>query len=185
MGRQQYEAGTVGTDRGEETYGYRSGVSFGYGFRDAAGDGEPGPGRRGPGAQPGRAHPGREPDARPGREPLWVEEPVGLRRMADPVRNAAVRAVLLVAVTLIQSSVTFFLAVTESWLAFPMVLGSVAATMVSTWGVLDVWVTRQMWNQRYGVVSEPSSTARRLRRERRRARRAARVRERGGRLRQA
>jgi hypothetical protein len=34
-------------------------------------------------------------------------------------------------------------------------------------------VTRQVWRQRNGVVSEPSSTARQLRRERRRARKAA------------
>jgi hypothetical protein len=41
-----------------------------------------------------------------------------------------------------------------------------------------VWVTRQVWNQRHGVVSTPSSTARALRRERRRARRQAREAER-------
>jgi hypothetical protein len=60
-----------------------------------------------------------------------------------------------------------------SWLAFPMVISSVVSTVVATWGALDVWVTRQMWNQRNGVVSEPSSTARALRRERRRAQRQA------------
>ncbi|GGT47430.1 hypothetical protein GCM10014713_46940 [Streptomyces purpureus] len=94
--------------------------------------------------------------------------------MPDPVRTAAVRAVLLTAVTLIQAMVAFFASLTGSWLAFPMVLSSVASTVVATWGVLDVWVTRQVWNQRHGVVSAPSSTARQLRRERRRARREAR-----------
>ncbi|MFF8833102.1 hypothetical protein [Streptomyces sp. NPDC015131] len=108
------------------------------------------------------------------RRELWVEEPVGRRRLPDPVRKAAVRAVLVTAVTLIQAMVAFFLTLTASWLAFPMVLGSVGSTVVATWAVLDVWVTRQVWNQRHGVVSTPSSTARRLRRERRRARRAAR-----------
>ncbi|MGG8430081.1 hypothetical protein ACQ87U_37485, partial [Streptomyces lividans] len=54
-----------------------------------------------------------------------------------------------------------------------------AGTVVATWGVLDVWVTRQVWNQRHGVVSVPSSTARAMRRERRRARRQARAAERG------
>ncbi|MBE1595614.1 hypothetical protein H4687_001743 [Streptomyces stelliscabiei] len=44
--------------------------------------------------------------------------------------------------------------------------------------MLDVWVTRQVWNQRNGVISAPSSTARSLRRERRRARREARTTER-------
>nr|WP_229833172.1 hypothetical protein [Streptomyces purpureus] len=106
--------------------------------------------------------------------PLWVEEPARRRRMPDPVRTAAVRAVLLTAVTLIQAMVAFFASLTGSWLAFPMVLSSVASTVVATWGVLDVWVTRQVWNQRHGVVSAPSSTARQLRRERRRARREAR-----------
>ncbi|MFF5449583.1 hypothetical protein [Streptomyces sp. NPDC012888] len=96
---------------------------------------------------------------------LWVEEPARRYRMPDPVRDAAVRAVLIVAVTLIQASVTFFLTLTASWLAFPMVLGSVAGVIVATWGVLDVWITRQMWRQRHGVVSAPSSTARPGRRD--------------------
>ncbi|MEV7419516.1 hypothetical protein [Streptomyces sp. NPDC089919] len=121
--------------------------------------------------------------------PLWVEEPVGRHRMPDTVRESAVRAVLLVSVTLIQASVAFLLTITGSWLSFPMVLASVASTIVATWGVADVWVTRQMWYQRGGVVSEPSSSARRLRREmrreRRRARKAGRIRQRGGRLKQA
>ncbi|MFC7914698.1 hypothetical protein [Streptomyces sp. NPDC057386] len=107
--------------------------------------------------------------------PLWVEEPARRRRMPDPVRTAAVRAVLIVAVTLIQAMVAFLCTLAESWLAFPMVLSSLASTVVATWGVLDVWVTRQVWNQRNGVVSTPSSTARALRRERRRARKQARA----------
>ncbi|MEV8537144.1 hypothetical protein [Streptomyces sp. NPDC051211] len=91
---------------------------------------------------------------------LWVEEPARRHRMPDPIRAAAVRAVLIVAVTLTLASITFFLALTGSWLAFPMVLISVGGTIVATWGVLDVWITRQMWKQRHGVVSVPSSTAR-------------------------
>ncbi|EPH42106.1 hypothetical protein STRAU_4823 [Streptomyces aurantiacus JA 4570] len=109
------------------------------------------------------------------RRPLWVEEPATRRRLPDPVRTAAVRAVLIVSLTLIQAMTAFFCAMAESWLAFPMVLSSVAGTIVATWAVCDVWVTRQVWNQRNGVVSVPSSTARRLRRERRKARRDARV----------
>ncbi|MFD3807991.1 hypothetical protein ACFWSF_33175 [Streptomyces sp. NPDC058611] len=104
---------------------------------------------------------------------LWVEEPARKPRMPDPVRTSAVRAVLIVAVTLTQATVTFFLTLTGSWLAFPLALCAIAGTIVATWGVLDVWITRQMWNQRYGVLSEPSSTARRRRREARRAERAA------------
>ncbi|WP_254707766.1 hypothetical protein [Streptomyces lunaelactis] len=106
---------------------------------------------------------------------LWVEEPAVRRRMADPVRTAAVRAVIIAALTMIQAMVAFLGTLTGSWLAFPMVLSSVGSTVVATWAVLDVWVTRQVWNQRNGVVSVPSSTARQLRRERRRARRAGRV----------
>ncbi|MDV9177511.1 hypothetical protein R6V09_46205 [Streptomyces sp. W16] len=105
--------------------------------------------------------------------PLWIEEPARRRRLPDPVRTAAVRAVLIIAVTLIQATVAFLCTMAGSWLAFPMVISSVVSTVVATWGVLDVWVTRQMWNQRNGVVSEPSSTARALRRERRRAQRQA------------
>ncbi|WP_406010127.1 hypothetical protein OG440_31495 [Streptomyces sp. NBC_00637] len=103
--------------------------------------------------------------------PLWVEEPARRRRMPDPVRTAAVRAVLVIAVTLIQAMVAFLCTLAGSWLAFPMVISSVVSTVLATWGALDVWVTRQVWNQRNGVVSTPSSTARSLRRERRRARR--------------
>ncbi|WP_432075946.1 hypothetical protein [Streptomyces wuyuanensis] len=106
---------------------------------------------------------------------LWVEEPVGRRRLPDPVRTAAVRAVIVTAVTMTQALTAFFFTVTGSWLAFPMVLSSVASTVGATWAVLDVWVTRQVWNQRNGVVSVPSSTARQLRRERRSARRTARA----------
>ncbi len=109
------------------------------------------------------------------RRPLWVEEPATRPRLPDPVRTAAVRAVIIVALTLIQAMTAFFCAMAGSWLAFPMVLSSVASTVVATWGVLDVWVTRQVWSQRNGVVSAPNSTARQLRRERRRARRAARA----------
>jgi hypothetical protein len=110
--------------------------------------------------------------------PLWIEESARRRRMPDPVRTAAVRAVLIIAMTLIQAMVAFLCTLTGSWLAFPMVLSSVASTVVATWAALDVWVTRQVWNQRDGVVSAPSSTARSLRRERRRARRQARAAER-------
>ncbi|MGW3955849.1 hypothetical protein ACWEKM_34175 [Streptomyces sp. NPDC004752] len=151
-------------------------------------------GRRVPEATGGRA-PSRERGAEaPGAQrhsayrPLWVEEPARRRRMPDPVRTAAVRAVIIIAVTLIQAMVAFLCTMAGSWLAFPMVISSVASTVAATWSVLDVWVTRQVWNQRAGVVSVPSSTARSLRRERRAARRQAktaareqeRIRRRGG-----
>ena len=109
---------------------------------------------------------------------LWVEEPARKPRLPDPVRTSAVRAVIIIAVTLVQAMVAFLCTLAGSWLAFPMVLSSVASTVVATWGALDVWVTRQVWNQRNGVVSVPSSTARALRRERRRARRQERATER-------
>ncbi|MFJ5731061.1 hypothetical protein [Streptomyces paradoxus] len=116
--------------------------------------------------------------------PLWVEEPARRRRLPDPVRTAAVRAVLLIAVTLLQAMVAFLCTMAGSWLAFPMVISSVVSTIAATWGALDVWVTRQVWNQRHGVVSVPSSTARALRRERRRTRRQERAAERAqGRIR--
>ncbi|MET9409373.1 hypothetical protein ABZX90_26955 [Streptomyces sp. NPDC002935] len=107
--------------------------------------------------------------------PLWIEEPARRRRLPDPVRTSAVRAVIIIAVTLTQAVVAFLCTMAGSWLAFPMVLSSVASTVVATWAALDVWVTRQVWNQRNGVVSVPSSTARALRRERRKARRQARI----------
>jgi hypothetical protein len=121
-------------------------------------------------------------EAAPPRQ-LWVEEPALRWRLPDPVRTSAVRAVIILALTLIQAVVAYLCTLAGSWLAFPMVLSSVASTVATTWGVLDVWITRQVWNQRNGVVSVPSSTARQLRRERRLARRAARqdarIRERG------
>ncbi|MEU6017746.1 hypothetical protein ABZ826_27995 [Streptomyces sp. NPDC047515] len=109
------------------------------------------------------------------RRQLWVEEPATRRRMPDPVRTAAVRAVLIMSLTITQAMVAFLCTLTGSWLAFPMVLSSVGSTVGATWSVLDVWITRQVWNQRNGVVSMPSSSARQLRRERRRARRTART----------
>ncbi|MBQ0829608.1 hypothetical protein J5Y05_24400 [Streptomyces sp. RG38] len=127
---------------------------------------------------PVRREPPEQRERPPAYRPLWTEEPARRRRLPDPVRTAAVRAVLVVAVTLIQAMVAFLCTMAGSWLAFPMVLSSVASTVAATWGVLDVWVTRQVWNQRHGVVSVPSSTARAMRRERRRARRTARAAER-------
>lgn len=119
---------------------------------------------------------------------LWVEEPARRHPLPDPVRAAAVRAVIVMALTLVQAMAAFLCTLAGSWLALPMVISGVASTVVATWAVVDVWVTRQVWNQRYGVVSEPSSTARALRRERRARRRQdraalreqERIRRRGG-----
>ncbi|MFJ8661429.1 hypothetical protein [Streptomyces sp. NPDC093795] len=76
------------------------------------------------------------------------------------MRTAAVRAVMITSVTIIQAVVAFFCSVAGSWLAFPVTVSAVVFTVVATWSVLDVWITRQVWRQRNGVVSEPSSTAR-------------------------
>ncbi|MFC4031543.1 hypothetical protein ACFO3J_08625 [Streptomyces polygonati] len=116
---------------------------------------------------------------------VWEEEPVGTARLPDPVRSAAVRAVLIVSVAMIEAVIELLLTVGHSWLGAPMMLFTVLTCVVATWSVLDVWVTRQVWNQRDGVESSPSSAARALRRERRRARRTARLagRQRAGRRR--
>ncbi|MCX4565702.1 hypothetical protein OOK48_04965 [Streptomyces viridodiastaticus] len=168
--------------------------------RETSGDGtatrevtrqEAAPAMRATGAAGRRTDGGPARDAAEGRtayRPLWVEEPAKRRRLPDPVRTAAVRAVLVIAVTLIQAMVAVLCTLAGSWLAFPVVVSSVVSTIAATWAVLDVWVTRQVWNQRHGVVSVPSSTARALRRERRQARRReraaererARIRRRGG-----
>lgn len=105
---------------------------------------------------------------------MWEEEPVGTARLPDPVRAAAVRAVLIVAVVLVEAVIATLLAAGHSWLSAPTTLLTVLTSVVATWAVLDVWVTRQVWNQRNGVLSSPSSVARAARRERRRARRGAR-----------
>lgn len=81
-------------------------------------------------------------------------------RLPDPVRSAAVRALVIVAVTLVEVMVAVLCSLAGVWLAFPMVISTVASTVVATWAVLDVWVTRQVWLQRHGVLSEPSSAAR-------------------------
>jgi hypothetical protein len=109
------------------------------------------------------------------RHSLWAEEPGRTPRMPDPVRNAAVRAVLIVSVTMIQAVIAILGAAGQSWVAAPAMLFTIVSTVVATWSVLDVWVTRQVWNQRNGVVSSPSSAARALRREKRREHRAARA----------
>lgn len=98
---------------------------------------------------------------------LWVEEPARRHRMPDPVRSAAVRAVLVISVTLVQAMIATLFACAGSWLALPALLSTVASVVAATWAVLDVWVTRQVWRQRHGVVSVPSSTARAVRRARR------------------
>ncbi|MFF3564932.1 hypothetical protein ACFYXS_33310 [Streptomyces sp. NPDC002574] len=108
------------------------------------------------------------------RRSLWAEEPVGRPRMPDPVRVSAVRAVLIVSFSLIAAVIAMLGAAGDSWIAAPATLTAIVGTVVATWAVLDVWVTRQVWNQRNGVISSPSSAARALRRERRRERRRAR-----------
>lgn len=100
-----------------------------------------------------------EHEARSARQ-LWVEDERARRRMPDAVRTSAVRAVMITSVTLVQAVVAFFSSVTGSWLAFPVTVSAVVFTVVATWSVLDIWITRQVWRQRNGVVSEPSSTAR-------------------------
>lgn len=109
------------------------------------------------------------------RRSMWEEQAVGTHRMPDPVRAAAVRAVLIAAVALTEMMISVVLAMGQSWLSAPMTLLTVLTSVGATWAVLDVWVTRQVWSQRGGVVSSPSSVARARRRERRRARRAARA----------
>jgi hypothetical protein len=115
------------------------------------------------------------------RRTLWEEEPAGRERLPDPVRDAAVRAVLLVAVAVTQAVIVLLLVAGGSWLTAPMMLCTVVTSVVASWAVLDVWVTRQVWAQRAGVLSTPSSAAHTLRRERRRARRRERAAAREGR----
>ncbi|MCZ7415568.1 MULTISPECIES: hypothetical protein [unclassified Streptomyces] len=81
-------------------------------------------------------------------------------RLPDPVRGAAVRAVIVSALVLVLVLIAVLCSIAGVWLAFPAVLSAVAGTVVATWTVLDVWVTRQVWIQRHGVRSEPSSVAR-------------------------
>ncbi|MEU6853143.1 hypothetical protein ABZ901_24835 [Actinacidiphila alni] len=106
---------------------------------------------------------------------VWAEDPVGTPRMPDPVRAAAVRAVLIAAVALILVVIDVLLAAGHSWLSAPALIAAVFVSVVAAWAVLDVWVTRQVWNQRNGVLSSPSSAARAARRVRRREHRAARA----------
>ncbi|WP_313896240.1 hypothetical protein [Streptomyces sp. YIM 98790] len=81
-------------------------------------------------------------------------------RMPDPVRAAAVRAVIVIALTLTQLVAVLLCALAGSWLVLPLLLSTLANAVVATWAVLDIWVTRQAWLQRHGVVSLPSSAAR-------------------------
>jgi hypothetical protein len=105
---------------------------------------------------------------------LWFDAPVGTPRLPDPVRTSAVRAGLIVSFTLIEAVIALLGAIGGSWITAPAMICTIASTVVATWSVVDVWVTRQVWNQRNGVISSPSSVARALRRERRREHRAAR-----------
>ena len=88
-------------------------------------------------------------------------------RLPDPVRDAAVRAGLLVAVTLVLVMVAVLCSLAAVWFAVPAVLLAVLSVVLTTWAVVDVWVTRQVWLQRHGVVVQPSSAARAPRRRRR------------------
>ncbi len=117
--------------------------------------------------------PGGGTGAAPGARALWHEDGIGTPRLPDPVRSSAVRAGLAVAFALIAAMVAVLGTLAGTWIAAPAALVTVLGTVLATWAVVDVWVTRQVWNQRAGVVSGPSSAARALRRQRRRRRRAA------------
>ncbi|WP_158920692.1 hypothetical protein [Streptomyces sp. NBRC 109706] len=95
-------------------------------------------------------------------------------RMPDPVRKAAVRAVIIIALTLTQLVVVLLGLWADAWLVLPMAISTLVSSVVATWAVLDIWITSQAWRQRNGVVSVPSSAARAARRARRAARKAAR-----------
>jgi transposase len=95
--------------------------------------------------------------------PLWTEDPVGRRRMPDLVRASAVRAGLLVSLTTIEAMIAVLGTLADTWLAAPALLCTVVSTVVTTWAVLDVWITWQVWNQRNGVVCVPSGAARAVR----------------------
>ncbi|MDI5966700.1 hypothetical protein POF50_022630 [Streptomyces sp. SL13] len=105
--------------------------------------------------------------------PLWRDVPRGRRRLPDPVRGSAVRAGLIASVTLVVAMVALMAVVAGTWFAGPAVLTAIVATVVTTWAMVDVLVTRQTWAQRAGVVSSPSSAVRESRRQRRRAAREA------------
>ncbi|MDT0265725.1 hypothetical protein RM844_05405 [Streptomyces sp. DSM 44915] len=95
-------------------------------------------------------------------------------RLPDPVRTAAVRAVIIIALTLSQLVVVLLALFAGAWLVLPMAISTLVSAVVATWAVLDIWVTSQSWRQRNGVVSVPSSVARAGARARRAERRAAR-----------
>ena len=109
------------------------------------------------------------------RRPLWTSEPAEHRSTPEPVRTAAVRAFIVASVAVILATVAVLWTLAGTWFAFPAVLATVLSVVVATWSAVDVWVTRQVWSQRHGVVTEPGSAARALGREHRRARRKARA----------
>jgi membrane protein YdbS with pleckstrin-like domain len=90
-------------------------------------------------------------------------------RMPDPVRSAAVRAGIAIALTLVLLMAALLCMLAGAWSALPVTLIAIAAVVVATWSVLDVWITRQVWRQRGGVVSTPRSVARRTVRDARQA----------------
>lgn len=91
---------------------------------------------------------------------LWVEAPGGRRRLPDPVRDAAVRAGLAVALTLFFVTVAVIGLMGGTWLAVPAFLVTVVSTVLSTWAVLDVWVTRQVYLQQHEPAARPGESAR-------------------------
>ncbi|WP_240796189.1 hypothetical protein [Streptomyces sp. RFCAC02] len=64
------------------------------------------------------------------------------------------------ALTLTQLVIVLLCTLAGSWLVLPMLVCTLASSVVATWSVLDIWITRQQWRQRHGVVSVPSSVAR-------------------------
>ncbi|MCD0483712.1 LMBR1 domain-containing protein [Streptacidiphilus sp. ASG 303] len=70
------------------------------------------------------------------------------RRLPDEVRSAAVRAWMAFSFTLFCLMVTVLAALGHTWLFLPSLLVTAASVLASTWGLLDVWIARQVAAQR-------------------------------------
>lgn len=64
--------------------------------------------------------------------------------MADEVRNALVRMVIMIACTLLGGMVVTAARFADSWFSAPSLLVTLVLVVATVWSVLDVFVARQI-----------------------------------------
>jgi protein-S-isoprenylcysteine O-methyltransferase Ste14 len=71
------------------------------------------------------------------------------RGVPDEVRRASVRAMLTFSFTVLSLMVTVFASLTHAWFFIPALAVTAVCVLGTVWGLVDIWIARQIAAQRY------------------------------------